>query len=149
MNALEQYLDCQPVNDNNIDNGKIDGNIMLNQNYSISNCANPNYNKYDSNNLSSDDYTHKELDTSTSVNGFAVIYSILIGLIITTIIISLSLKNTNYVGHKKVIISVVIFIVCVSIIYGITLYFITSKNKREIVNQDLNITFEPKNKIKS
>ena len=111
--------------------------------------CNPNYNKYDSNNLSSDDYTHKELDTSTSVNGFAVIYSILIGLIITTIIISLSLKNTNYVGHKKVIISVVIFIVCVSIIYGITLYFITSKNKREIVKQDLNITFEPKNKIKS
>ena len=76
MNALEQYMDCQPINDNNIDNGKISGNIMLNQNYNISNCANPNYNKYESNILSSDDYTHKELNSSTTVNGFAILYSV-------------------------------------------------------------------------
>lgn len=149
MNALEQYLDCQPINDKNIDNGKISGNIMLNQNYSISSCANPNYNKYESNNFTSDDYTYKELNTSTSVNSFAVIYSILIGLVITTLIISISLKNINYTGRKKLIIAAIIFSVCVSIIYGVSLYFLTSKNKREIVKQDLNITSEHKNKIKS
>ena len=149
MNALENYLDCQPVNDNNIDNGQISGNVMLNQNYNISSCANPNYNNYESNVFSPDDYTHKELNTSNTVNGFAILYSILIGIIITLLIVSISLKNTIYNGWKKTIISAVIFSVCASIIYSISLYFLTSKNKREIVKQDLNITFTPKNKIKS
>ena len=149
MNTLENYLDCQPINDTNIDNGKISGNIMLNRNYNISSCANPNYNKYASNILASDDYTDKELDSSTTVNGFAILYSILIGFIITLFVVSISLKNTNYTGMKKTIVAAVIFSVCISIIYGSCLYFLTSKNTRKIVKQDLNTYSKPTNTIKS
>jgi len=155
MNALENYLDCQPINDNNIDNGKVKGNILLNQNYNISSCANANYNSYDANILSSDDYTYKELNTSTVVNGFAVLYAILIGLIMTLLIVSIFLKSVTYPDSKKVIIGAVIFAVSVSIVYGVCLYFLTSANTRQIVKHDLAKSPEPsgnklnRNKIKS
>lgn len=137
MNALENYLDCQPINDNNIDNGKVKGNILLNQNYSISSCANPSYNNYDANILSNDDYTNKELQKSTAVNSFAVIYAILIGLIISLMIVMIFLRGDNFTGYKKVIIGAVIFAICVSIVYSVCLYFLTSTNKRQVVKQDL------------
>ena len=149
MNTLENYLDCQPINDTNIDTGKISGNIMLNQNYNISSCVNPNYNKYDSNIFVDTDYTHNELGTSTTVNGFAILYSILIGFIISLLVVSMWLKNSNYSERKKTILAVVIFSVCVSIIYGSSLYFLTSKNTRNIVKHDLNKYSKPINKIKS
>ena len=150
MNALENYLDCQPINDTNIDNGKVKGNILLNQNYNISSCVNPNYNSYDANILSSDDYTNKELNTSTAVNGFAVLYAILIGLIMTVLIVSIFLKGVTYTGYKRVIVGAVIFVVCVSIVYGVCLYFLTSNDRRQIVKQDLTkYPDQTGNKIKS
>ena len=150
MNAMENYLDCQPINDNNIDNGNVKGNILLSQNYSISNCANPNYNSYDANILSTDDYTNKELNTSTTVNSFAVLYAILIGLIMTMLIVTIFLKGLNYTGYKKVVVGAVIFATCVSIVYGVCLYFLTSAGRRQIVKQDLAKFSGPSgNKIKS
>jgi hypothetical protein len=149
MNALENYLDCQPINDNNIDNGKVPGNIMINENYNISSCATPNYNSYNANIFSKDDYKYNEINTPTTINGFAVLYAILIGLIMTLLIVSIFLKGVNYTGYKKTIVCAVIFAVCVSIVYGVCLYFLTSSNTRQIVKQDLANSQSNTNKIKS
>ena len=94
-------------------------------------------------------YTYNDINTPTTVNGFAVLYAILIGLIMTLLIVSIFLKGVNYTGYKKAVIGAVVFTVCVSIIYGVCLYFLTSNYTRLIVKQDLSKSQTNTNKIKS
>jgi len=139
MNSLEEYLDCQPINDKNIDNGKITGNILLNENYAIDSCANPQYKSYKANHFTESNYTHKELNSSTSVNGYAVLYAILIGLFITIMFVTV-IVDTIVDNKKKIIIGTIIFTITVAITYGVCLYFLTSNYRRQIVARDLDKT---------
>ena len=146
MNSLEEYLDCQPINDKNIDNGKITGNILLNENYAIDSCANPDYKSYKANIFTESNYTLKELNSSTSVNSYAVLYSILIGLFISIIFVT-AIIDKILTNNRKIIIGSVIFTVTVAITYSVCLYFLTSNYRRQIVGRDLDKTSSDKNKF--
>ena len=147
MNSLEEYLDCQPINDKNIDNGKITGNILLNPNYDIHSCVNPDYKGYKATRFTESNYTHKELNSSTSVNGYAVLYAILIGLFITIIFVTVIVDKIEQTYRK--IIAPIIFTITVAITYGVCLYFLTSNYRRQIVARDLDKTSPLENKFYS
>ena len=145
MKNLENYLDCQPINDMNIDDGKIKGNILLNQNYSISSCANPQHNTYEANRLSTKDYTNEELYTSTAINNYAILYAILIGLFITLFFVNIVINIRDYSRYNKILIGTVTFLVSITTIYTICIYSLTSNYSRDIIIKDNNIS-SPKSK---
>jgi hypothetical protein len=151
MKNLENYLDCQPINDMNIDDGKIKGNILLNQNYSISSCANPGYNSYKSTMLTTKDYTNQELYTSTAINNYAILYAVLIGLFITLFFVNIVINIRDFSRYKKIMIGFITFVISLTTIYTICIYSLTSNYSREIVKQDsITHSSKPKqNKINS
>ena len=151
MKNLENYLDCQPINDMNIDDGKIKGNILLEQNYSISSCADPEYNSYKSNILKSKDYTNKELYTSTAINNYAILYAVLIGLFITLFFVNIVINVRTFTRYNKLMIGFITFIISLTTIYTVCIYSLTSNYSSEIVVQDSIVdSSKPKqNKINS
>jgi hypothetical protein len=151
MKNLENYLDCQPVNDMNIDNGKIKGNIILNENYNIKSCANPNYNNYEANILTEKDYTNQELHSSTAINAYAILYALVIGLIFTLFFVNVVINMNVFSSYKKLIVGLITFLVTISIIYITCIYFLTSNYTRDIakIDQENSIQKTKKNKINS
>ena len=132
MRNLEKYLDCQPINDLNIDDGKVKGNILINDNYNINNCVDPNYNSYERNILERKDYTNNELYTSSAVNIYAILYAITIGLLFTLIFVNIIINVQFITKYRKIMIGTITFMVTLSTIYSFSIYFISNSKKRII-----------------
>jgi hypothetical protein len=132
MRNLEKYLDCQPINDLNIDDGKVKGNILINDNYNINNCVDPNYNSYERNILERKDYTNNELYTSSAVNIYAILYAITIGLLFTLMFVNIIINVQFITKYRKIMIGTITFMVTLSTIYSFSIYFISNSKKRII-----------------